>query len=112
MSKKAKSNLPASETDRIIVFQERGIRRTWHNDEWWFAIVDVVAALSESVQPEGYVKDLRRRDKALAKGWGQIATPLWLDTEGGNASEAESGDAATVSKTEKVGGGKGRREKR
>lgn len=83
MSKKSKANLPAIETDRIVVFQERNIRRTWHNNEWWFAIVDVVAVLSESVQPEGYVKDLRRRDKELAKGWGQIATPLWIDTEGG-----------------------------
>ncbi len=83
MSKKAKINLPTSGTDRIVVFQERRIRRTWHDDEWWFAIVDVVAVLSESVQPEGYVKDLRRRDKELAKGWGQIATPLWIETEGG-----------------------------
>lgn len=77
MSKKPKTNLPASETDRIVVFQEKGIRRTWH-DEWWFAIVDVVAVLSGSVQPEGYVKDLRRRDKELAKGWGQIAPTLYL----------------------------------
>jgi hypothetical protein len=67
----------------MVVFQERAIRRTWHNAEWWFAIVDVVAVLTDSVQPEGYVKDLRRRDKELAKGWGQIATPLRVATEGG-----------------------------
>ena len=41
----------------MVVFQERAIRRTWHNAEWWFAIVDVVAVLTVSVQPEGYVKD-------------------------------------------------------
>jgi hypothetical protein len=66
-----------------VVFQEKAIRRTWHNEEWWFAVVDVVAVLTDSVQPEGYVKDLRRRDKELAKGWGQIATPLRVETEGG-----------------------------
>jgi hypothetical protein len=81
MSKKiADSGSPA---ERIVVFQEKAIRRTWHNNEWWFAIVDVVAVLTDSVQPEGYVKDLRRRDKELAKGWGQIATPLRVETEGG-----------------------------
>jgi DNA-damage-inducible protein D len=69
--------------NHLVVFQERSIRRTWHNEEWWFAIVDVVAVLTDSVQPEGYVKDLRRRDKELAKGWGQIATPLRVETEGG-----------------------------
>ena len=67
----------------ITVFQEKTIRRTWHNEEWWFAIVDVVAILTDSVKPEGYVKDLRRRDNELAKGWGQIATPLRIGTEGG-----------------------------
>ena len=74
---------PVDAADRMVVFQERSIRRTWHNAEWWFAIVDVVAVLTDSVQPEGYVKDLRRRDKELAKGWGQIATPLSVETEGG-----------------------------
>jgi len=74
---------PVDAADRMVVFQERAIRRTWHNAEWWFAIVDVVAVLTDSVQPEGYVKDLRRRDKELAKGWGQIATPLRVETEGG-----------------------------
>jgi hypothetical protein len=75
--------VPGNPADRIVVFQEKAIRRTWHNEEWWFAIVDVVAILTDSVQPEGYVKDLRRRDKELAKGWGQIATPLRVETEGG-----------------------------
>jgi hypothetical protein len=81
MSKK--SVLPDQSENHLVVFQETAIRRTWHNDEWWFAIVDVIAVLTDSVQPEGYVKDLRRRDKELAKGWGQIATPLRVETVGG-----------------------------
>jgi hypothetical protein len=35
------------------------------------------------MQPKGYIKDMRRRDAELAKGWGQIATPLSLQTAGG-----------------------------
>ena len=79
-----RKNLSVNQAENhIAIFQEKTIRRTWHNDEWWFAIVDVVAVLTDSVQPDGYVKDLRRRDKELAKGWGQIATPLRIETEGG-----------------------------
>jgi hypothetical protein len=33
--------------------------------------------------PDGYVKDMRRRDPELGKGWGQIAIPLVIETEGG-----------------------------
>lgn len=75
MKKAAKTTEPAN---HIAVFQETSIRRVWHDEEWWFVIVDVVGVLTDSVQPEGYVKDLRRRDPELAKGWGQIATPFGL----------------------------------
>ena len=80
MEKAISSIEPAN---HIAVFQEATIRRVWHNEEWWFAIVDVVGILTDSLQPEGYVKDLRRRDPELAKGWGQIATPLRIETAGG-----------------------------
>lgn len=70
-------------TMRIDVFKGKEIRRTLHNNEWWFVIVDVVAVLTDSVNPSGYIKDMRRRDKELAKGWGQIATPLSIETPGG-----------------------------
>jgi DNA-damage-inducible protein D len=67
----------------IAVFKGKTIRRTIHNNEWWFVIADVVAALTDSVDPAGYIKDMRRRDEELSKGWGQIATPLSIQTEGG-----------------------------
>lgn len=73
---------------RIALFQKKEIRKTLHADEWWFVIVDVVAALTDSANPAGYLKDMRRRDPALAdalKGGGQIAPPLLLEvtTTGG-----------------------------
>jgi hypothetical protein len=70
-------------TTKIAIFRKREIRKTIHNNEWWFVIVDVVAALTDSVQPDGYIKDMRRRDTELSKGWGQIATPLSVKTSGG-----------------------------
>ena len=60
---------------KMAIFRKRDIGKTIHNNEWWFLIVDVVAALTDSMQPDGYIKDMRRRDPELSKGWGQIATP-------------------------------------
>ncbi|MFH1867966.1 MAG: Bro-N domain-containing protein [Candidatus Omnitrophota bacterium] len=71
-------------TTKIAIFRKREIRKTIHNNDWWFVIVDVVAALTDSVQPDGYIKDMRRRDPELSKGWGQIATPLSVKTSGGD----------------------------
>jgi len=70
-------------TTKIAVFRKKEIRKTIHNNQWWFVIKDVVAALTDSAQPDGYIKDMRRRDTELAKGWGQIATPLSVQTAGG-----------------------------
>src|SRR3989339_1827790 len=68
---------------KIAIFKGKQIRKTLYNDEWWFVIEDVVAVLTDSVQPTGYIKDMRRRDPELSKGWGQIATPLSVETGGG-----------------------------
>jgi hypothetical protein len=67
----------------VALFEKKRVRRVWHKKEWWFAIVDVVAILSESIDPPGYLKDIRRRDAEINKGWGQIATPLGIKTTGG-----------------------------
>jgi DNA-damage-inducible protein D len=68
---------------KLVVFKNKSIRRVLYKNEWWFVITDVVGALTDSVDPSGYIKDMRRRDEELTKGWGQIATPLSIVTPGG-----------------------------
>ena len=67
----------------LVVFQGKKIRRTWFNDEWWFVATDIIVALTDSKDPKGYLKDMKRRDEGFAQGWGQIATPLTIETSGG-----------------------------
>lgn len=69
---------------KLAVFKGKAIRKTLHNNEWWFVISDVVSVLTGSLYPSGYMKDMRRRDGELFKGFGQIATPLLIQTEGGS----------------------------
>lgn len=61
---------------QLALFKGKKIRKTIHQNEWWFVVQDVVYALTDSVDPAGYIKDMRRRDDELSKGWGQIATPF------------------------------------
>ena len=59
MNKKAKAATePAS---HIAVFQESSIRRVWHNDEWWFSVVDVCAILTASPDAGAYWRKLKQR---------------------------------------------------
>jgi hypothetical protein len=50
----------------MALFEERQVRRLFHNDEWWFVLVDIVSALTDSANPSDYLKKLRRRDSSLA----------------------------------------------
>jgi len=87
-------NTKISTITKIAIFKGKEVRKVIFQNEWWFVIVDIVSALTDSVQPDGYIKDMRRRDEELSKGWGQIATPLLVETAGGkqklNCANTES----------------------
>ncbi len=53
--------LSADTQGKIILFQEKTMRRTWHNEEWWFSVVDVCAALTGSADPGAYWRKLKQR---------------------------------------------------
>ncbi len=68
---------------KIVVFRKKEVRRITHKGEWWFSVADVVKALTDTKNVVDYIKKMRGRDESLAKGWGQIVTPLRLKTKGG-----------------------------
>lgn len=45
----------------LVVFQNKKIRRTWFNDEWWFSVVDIIAALTQSDRARKYWSDLKKK---------------------------------------------------
>ncbi len=69
----------------LQLFEERKVRTVWDDQEekWYFCVVDVVEALTDSKNPTDYIKKMRKRDPLLAEGWGQIVTPLSVQTAGG-----------------------------
>ena len=67
----------------LVVFQGVKIRRTWHNEEWWFALEDIVKVLTDSKDVKQYINKMRQRDDPLSQGWVQIVHTLPIQTEGG-----------------------------
>ena len=63
-------------------------RRYWADlkrkltDEGFVQLYEKIGQLKLE-SPDGYIKDMHRRDPELSKGWGQIAIPLSVDTAGG-----------------------------
>ena len=69
----------------IRLFEAKQVRAIWDDEQekWFFAITDVISVLTDSVNPTDYLKKMRKRDPQLAEGWGQIVTPLSIQTAGG-----------------------------
>jgi hypothetical protein len=51
----------------IKLFEQKEIRSYWNEQEeqWYFSLVDIVEALTDSVNATDYLKKLRKRDSAL-----------------------------------------------
>jgi len=67
----------------IALFEEKQVRRVWHDGKWYFVVEDVVAVLTDSTDPKQYVKRMKQRDPELAKGWVQFVPTLLVETSGG-----------------------------
>lgn len=71
----------------IAVFRGKKIRKTIHKNEWWFSVVDVVEALTDSADPRQYIKKMRQRDPELNVYWGTNCTLLEILAPDGKMRE-------------------------
>ena len=62
----------------LVVFQDKKIRRVWNQNQWFFSVVDIVAALTDSPTPRQYwgkVKDREFAQLELSPIWVQLKLP-------------------------------------
>lgn len=70
-------------TTKIAIFRKKEIRKTIYKNEWWFSVVDIVEALTDSVDVKQYIKKMRQRDSELNSYWGTNCTPLEMIAKDG-----------------------------
>ena len=47
--------------NKLVVFQSKDIRRKWHEEEWFYSVVDVCGALTNSNNPRDYWYRIKKR---------------------------------------------------
>lgn len=70
---------------KIKWFESNRIRSQWDDEAqtWWFSVVDVIGALTESTNPTDYLKKLRKRDALLGSYLGTNCPQVAMQTESG-----------------------------
>ena len=58
--------------NQIAIFKGKKIRKTIHNNEWWFSVIDVIATLTDSPEPKTYWAKMKERDKEMSQPF-----PFW-----------------------------------
>lgn len=48
---------------KLAIFQKKEIRKAIHKNEWWFSVVDVISALTDSANPRDYWYKMKVRVK-------------------------------------------------
>ena len=59
---------------KIAIFKGKQIRRVLHNNEWWFSVIDVCEALTESDRPRKYWSDLKK--KLVKEGYYEVSEKI------------------------------------
>lgn len=74
----------------IQLFADKQIRTYWDDDKelYYFCILDVVEALTDSNDPKQYIKRMRQRDPGLNSVWGTICTPHQFISSDGKRHQA------------------------
>lgn len=64
-----------NQQNKLVLFQSKKIRRVWHDDEWFYSVVDIVEALTDSPTPRQYWEKVKQREFIeiqLSPIWGQL----------------------------------------
>ena len=87
-----------SQQEQIKIFQEQKVRSVWdeEKEEWYFSIVDVVGALTESANPTDYLKKMRKREPELGLYMGTNCPQILMTTSSGRKRKTLAGTAEHV----------------
>ncbi len=66
--------MPDNQTNRIAFFEGRHIRKTLHEGDWWFSIIDVIEVLVGGDRPRKYWNDLKK--KLVAEGYNEVSEKI------------------------------------
>jgi len=85
------------ETTKIAVFRGKQVRKTIHNNQWWFSVIDVIEALTGNERPRKYWNDLKK--KLIKEGYSEVSEKigqLKLQAPDGKKYLTDCADTETV----------------
>jgi len=83
-------------SNKLVIFQNKEIRRAWHEDEWYYSLVDIVEALTDSANATDYLKKTRKRDEELGSYLGTNCPQVEMSTQTGKKRKILAGNTKDI----------------
>jgi DNA-damage-inducible protein D len=86
-----------SSQTKISIFRGKNIRKVIYKNEWWFSVIDVVEALTETNRPRKYWNDLKT--KLMKEGYIEVSEKigqLKLKSPDGKLRETDCANTETM----------------
>ena len=84
-------------TTKIAIFKGKKVRKIIHKNEWWFSVIDIVEALTDTERPRKYWNDLKK--KLINEGYSEVSEKigqLKLQAPDGKMRETDCANTETV----------------
>jgi len=89
--------LMSNKETALVVFEGKNFRKTWYNNEWYFSVVDVIFALTDSLDPKDYWYKLKKREKESSGiELSTICRQLKLKSSDGKKYETDCANVETM----------------
>jgi len=86
-----------TDTSKIAIFRGKKVRRLIYQNEWWFSVVDVIEALTDSNKPRVYWNAMKTRVKASdGIELSTICRQLKLESSDGKKYETDCANAEGI----------------
>jgi|SRR3989344_863007 len=85
--------------NKLIVFQDKKIRRIWHNDEWYFSVIDIISVLTEQNNFQTARKYWNKLNQRLREEGSETVTnchQLKLPAEDGKLRETDCANTKSL----------------
>lgn len=82
--------------NKLALFEETKIRKVYKNNKWYYSIIDVISLLTDSSNPNQYLKNIRTKDLELEKNWNNLCININMQTKDGKIRKTMTSDTVGI----------------
>jgi len=81
---------------KLALFEEKEIRKIYKNNKWYYSITDVISMMTDTKEPNQYLKKIKLKEPELEKDWDNICIKINMQTKDGKIRKTQTSDTMGI----------------